>query len=73
MKVNKKQGLLYIFDLLINNQIVNKKRIKNDLEIEDYSFYRYMQELRAFLSNFYLPYEIKYNRAKDLYFLTNNK
>lgn len=67
MKTNKKQGLLYIFNILKDGGYVSKKDIMNELCISENSFWKYFQELRAFISNFYLPYEIKYSRAKQAY------
>ena len=72
MKVNKKQGLLYIFHLLLTHQTVDKEKIMNELKIQEHSFWRYMQEIRAFIANFFLPYEIKYSRIEKVYYLIKN-
>lgn len=72
MKVNKKQGLLYIFYLLLTHQTVDKEKIMNELKIQEHSFWKYMQEIRAFIANFFLPYEIKYSRIEKVYYLIKN-
>ena len=69
MKTNKKQGLLYLFNMLKDKKLIYKKDILSDLNIGENSFWKYLQELRAFISNFYLPYEIKYSRAKQAYYM----
>ena len=73
MKVNKKQGLLYIFNLLKDQQPIKKQNIMESLEIEEHSFWRYLQEIRAFVSNFYLPYELIYKRSTGEYLLISTK
>ena len=69
MKVSKSQGVLYIFNLLLKNHYILKQDIMNDLEISELSFWRYIQELKAFIYNFNLPYEIRYDRVEDKYSL----
>lgn len=69
MKVSKSQGVLYIFNLLLKNHYILKQDIMNDLEISELSFWRYIQELKAFIYNFNLSYEIIYDRGEDKYSL----
>lgn len=69
MKVMKGQGLLYIFDMLKNRGYVKKEDIINDLEISELSFWRYIQEIKAFIYNFNLPYELTYDRKNERYYL----
>lgn len=69
MKVNKAQALMYLLSLLITNKQISKEDIKNKLEISDLTFRRYMQEIRAYLINFELPYELKYLKSEEAYFL----
>lgn len=72
MKVNKKQGLLYIFNLLKDGKKLSKEELMKELQINEHSLWRYFQELRAFIANFYLPYEIKYSRIEKVYYLIKN-
>lgn len=72
MKVNKTQGVLYIFELLVEEGFIKKEDIMSELEIAEVSFWRYIQELEAFIINFNLPYEIYYDRKDDIYRLKKN-
>ena len=49
--------------------ILECTNIKNKLEISDLTFRRYMQEIRAYLINFELPYELKYLKSEEVYYL----
>ena len=69
MRVAKSQGVLYIFNLLLKNKYIIKENIMNDLEITELTFWRYIQEIRAFISNFNLSYELKYDRNEEKYYL----
>lgn len=71
MKVNKTQALMYLLNVLITNKQTSKENIKNKLEISDLTFRRYMQEIRAYLINFELPYELKYLKSEDIYLLVD--
>ena len=73
MKLNKTQGLLYIFNLLISKKKIAKEDILNQIEISDLTFRRYMQELRAFFYNFYMPYEVRSSRSEELYILVEKE
>ena len=73
MKVNKKQGLLFIYNLLKDGEHISKEEIMKELDISENSVWRYMQEIRAFIANFFLPYEIKYNRSSKSYYLLEIK
>ena len=72
MKVYKSQGVLYIFDVLIRKRPLSKNDIINELEITELTFWRYIQEIKAFIYNFNLPYELVYDRSKDVYNLIEN-
>lgn len=71
MKVNKTQALMYLLSVLLTNKQISKECIKNKLEITDLTFRRYMQEIRAYLINFELPYELKYIKGEDIYSLVD--
>ena len=73
MKVMKGQGLLYIFNILKEKGRVKKEEIINALEITDLSFWRYIQEIKAFIYNFNLPYELIYDRKNEIYILQDNE
>ena len=67
MHVGKVQAILYIFEQLLKKQSITKREIQSVLSISDVTFRRYIQEIRAFLSNFNEPYEIKYIKNNDSY------
>lgn len=67
MKVYKSQGVLYIFDILIRKHTLTKNDIINELEITELTFWRYIQEIKAFIYNFNLPFELVYDRSNDTY------
>ena len=71
MKVNKTQSLMYLLSVLITNKQISREDIKNKLEIIDLTFRRYVQEIRAYLINFELPYELKYIKGEDIYSLVD--
>ncbi len=72
MKVYKGQGLLYIFNMLINQRQIKKSDVMEELQITELTFWRYIQEIKAFIYNFNLPYELVYDRFLDIYKLTGN-
>lgn len=69
MKVNKVQAVIYIFKMLLEKEKITKSEIQNEIEINDLTFRRYIQELRAYLMNFDEPYELKYTKSEDVYIL----
>ncbi len=69
MKVNKTQALLYMYVTLMKKGHLIKSEIQSELMINNLTFARYIQELRAFFYNFYLDYDIEYNKKDDTYFL----
>ena len=71
MKVNKTQGVLFIFNMLIEQGSISKREIISVLEISDITFKRYMQELRAYIDNFSKDYQLIYIRSEDQYYLKN--
>lgn len=69
MRVNKTQALLFIFYRLLKNKRITKAEVLDTVELNDLTFKRYMQELRAYFANFDLPYVIHYDRSENAYFL----
>ena len=67
MKVVKSQGLLYIFEMLKEKGCVSKNEVLNALEISELSFWRYIQEIKAFLSNFNMDYDLIFDRRDEVY------
>ena len=73
MNVSKVQAIIYIFKLLLEQGFIKKKDIQETIEIEDVTFRRYIQDLRAYLVNFNEPFELKYDKSEDKYILKSIK
>ena len=69
MKVNKSQGLVYIFYMLLTNKQISKNDVLNELNITELSFWRYIQEIKAFICNFNIPLDVVYDRSNNVYCL----
>lgn len=69
MKVNKTQALLYMYELLIKKGSFSKEEILNKIDINDLTFLRYVQELRAYLVNFHEYLELQYSSKDQRYLL----
>ena len=72
MKVNKTQATMFILSLLLKNKELSKSDVLGVLEISSLTFSRYIQEIKAYLLNFNVPYEIKYFRCNDKYRLISS-
>lgn len=69
MKVRKVQAIIYIFKILLEKGYIKKKDIQETISLQDVTFRRYIQEIRAYLVNFNEPYEITYIKTEDTYYL----
>ena len=69
MRVNKSQAMMFILNTLIVRGEISKKEIKDKLDISDLTFRRYIQEIRAYIVNFEMGYEIIYLKSEDVYIL----
>ena len=69
MKVNKTQALLFMLITLFEHGKLSRKDILQEIDITEQTFRRYMQELRAFFSNFNIQNNIEYVRQEDIYYL----
>ena len=67
MKVVKSQGLLFIFEMLKEKGYISKNEVLNALEISELSFWRYIQEIKAFLYNFNMDYDLIFDRIDEVY------
>jgi len=70
MRLNKSQALLFIYETLMKNRRITKSEVQDVLDIPDLTFRRYMQEIRAYLYNFYKTEELKYSKKGGYYYLT---
>ncbi len=69
MKVNKTQGVLFIYSILLEKKAIKKEEIMNRLGINKLTFFRYIQELRSFLYNFNCCKELIYEIKDETYYL----
>lgn len=69
MKVVKSQVILFMHEKLLKEGELYSEEIKEKFELEDKTFYRYIQEIRAYYSNMYKKEEIIYCRNKGKYVL----
>lgn len=69
MKVTKTQALMLILKILLEQGYITKQEILSSIDVADLTFRKYMQEVRAFFSNFNIPYELKYSRGEQKYYL----
>lgn len=69
MKVNKTQALLFMYELLLTKGSFTKEEVINEIEINNLTFLRYIQELRAYLFNFSNESELLYSIKDKKYLL----
>ena len=69
MKVVKAQVILFMQEKIILNHELDPVEVKEMFELDDKTFYRYIQEVRAYYSNMYTSRRLLYSkRAKKYYF-----
>lgn len=69
MKVVKSQVILFMQERLILDKELNPNEVKELFEIEDKTFYRYVQEIKAYYSNMYKKEKVYYSRSDKKYYL----
>lgn len=69
MKATKTQALMYILTSLLDKKELRKEDVIELFEISDVVFRRYMQEIRAYFTNFNVPFELKYSKSQSKYYL----
>ena len=69
MKVSKSQVLLYIHEKLLLEKEFDPSEIKRKFELENKTFYRYIQEIRAYYSNVFKKESICYSKKMKKYYL----
>lgn len=72
MKLVKTQVCLYLYEQLLTVGHVEIEEIKKDFNLENKTFSRYINEIRAYLYNFYKGKEIVYYRDEHRYYLVSN-
>ena len=69
MKVVKSQVILFMFEKLHLKGELDPKEIKEKFELENKTFYRYIQEIKAYYSNMYRNCILSYSRENNKYYL----
>lgn len=70
MKVVKSQVLMYMHEQLLLKKKLNSLEIKEKFELSNKTFYRYIQEIKAYYSNVYKKERICYSRKNKTYYLS---
>lgn len=68
MKVVKSQVVLFMHEKLLIDGELNSAEIKAKFELEDKTFYRYIQEIRAYYSNMYRKEKVIYSKSLKKYY-----
>lgn len=72
MKVSKSQVLMYMYEKLLLKNELDSNEIKEKFEIPDKTFYRYIQEIKAYYSNVYKTERLYYSKSDKKYYLIND-
>lgn len=69
MKLIKTQVCLYLYETLLETGQIDSVEFKNKFELNDKTLFRYISEIRCYLSNFYKGKELVYSREENKYYL----
>ena len=72
MKLVKTQVCLYLYEQLLTSGYIDIEDVKTMFDIQNKTFSRYINEIRAYLYNFYKGKEIAYFREEQRYYLVSN-
>lgn len=67
--MSKSEVVLIIFYRLYTQKTIRKSDILSDCDITSLTFARYLADIRCFLLEAALPYELVYDRRNDCYSL----
>lgn len=73
MKLVKTQVCLYLYEQLLTVGYIEIEKVKQTFNLENKTFSRYINEIRAYLYNFYKGKEIFYYRDEKRYYLVSNE
>ena len=66
-KLSKTEIVLSLYTGLMDGKEIAMDEFCSNFSISVPTFKRYIQEIRSFLSNSYLPYELLYSRTEKVY------
>lgn len=69
MKVVKSQVILFMHEKLLIEKELYSEEIKEKFELEDKTFYRYIQEIKAYYSNMFKKEKLVYSKREKKYIL----
>lgn len=69
MKLIKTQVCLYLYETLLEAGHIDGGQFKKQFELNDKTLFRYISEIRCYLSNFYKGKELVYSREENKYYL----
>lgn len=69
MKLVKTQICLFMYDELLNKKYIVINEIKQKFDINERTLFRYINEIRCYLSNFFKGFDIVYSRHDSKYYL----
>ena len=72
MKVVKSQVLMYMHEQLLTKKELFSTEIILKFELEKKTFYRYIQEIKAYYSNVYKKERICYSKSEKKYYLVEH-
>ena len=71
MKLNKAQRMMVLYQKLSNGEHVCKSTFCMEYEIEEWTFDRYITDIRNLLSESFSWLDVVYDRKSNLYFMEN--
>ena len=71
MKLNKAQRMMILYQKLSKGDYICKSTFCMEYEIEEWTFDRYITDIRNLLSENFSLQEVMYDRKRDSYFLKN--
>jgi len=68
MKIVKTQVIMYMYEKLLLEGKLDPVEVKKIFELTNKTFYRYIQEIKAYCNNTFKNVEIIYSRSERKYF-----
>ncbi|WP_425445912.1 helix-turn-helix transcriptional regulator [Dethiothermospora halolimnae] len=73
MRRSKVEGILYIYDILLNGGTVKKNEVALKFNVSDKTISRYINDIRTYIANERKQWDIVYSRKKGGYVLNRDK
>ncbi len=69
MKLVKTQVCLFLYEQFIRNGYIDSYEIKKKFDLSDRTLFRYINEIRCYLCNFFKGEDIVFSRLDNKYYL----